>query len=238
MTDIETAPERKHGPALRLVSTISPGVRRIRDQIGDFERRWTAHNNASTAGQPCESPWVLLGDSLSQGIGASNFTSTWPLRLLAEYKQAAPKNQAALLNLSRSGARITDVRRIQLRSLDQCTGDPRLITVTIGSNDLMRSFRLRRTFDLLDTFLSELAPWSERGTRVVVATIPDRGSAVARRFNGRLRSIAPEHGVEVAEIGSQATLDRHQTAADRFHPNDRGYETWVKGFRPMVCATE
>ena len=84
---IESTP----GPLVRALAKVLPGVRETEDQIPAFARRWHEQNQAAlTAGEPV---WVALGDSLSQGIGASSLETTFVRqvqRRLAEAGRPVP----------------------------------------------------------------------------------------------------------------------------------------------------
>ena len=128
------------GWLVRTLGTVVPGVRRTGEQIEVFAAEWHRRNLAALqSGRPL---LVALGDSLAQGIGASSIDHGYVGRLATEFA-----NEVAVVNLSRSGAKIPDVLDRQLRIL----GDLRLrdlgiepvaITCTVGNNDLLRGGKL------------------------------------------------------------------------------------------------
>ena len=88
--------------------------------------------------------WVALGDSLSQGIGASAFDRGWVGQL--RDRMRADGRGMRLVNLSVSGARTRDVLDTQVPALARLSAEvaePDLVTLMIGSNDLMTPARPR-----------------------------------------------------------------------------------------------
>lgn len=134
----------------RRSGTASPGMPRSgRLRIGSF---WQTKRAALL--------WVALGDSMSQGVGASTFEMGW-------VNQAAPALIEAeliggVVNLSATGAATRDVLDRQLPELDRLRSSTSLVTLVVGANDMMRrSVRL----GLEDRF------------RLILAALP-RGSVV------------------------------------------------------------
>lgn len=212
------------GPLVRTLARVFPGVRETEDQIPAFARRWHEQNQAAlTAGEPL---WVALGDSLSQGIGASSLESTFVRqvqRRLAEVGRPVP-----VLNLSVSGARIHDVIERQLPRLNQLAHEPAFVTCTVGSNDLLRSVRLKRSTRQLSALFDELPAGS------VVATLPAAGSMVAGYVNRVIGAEAPRRGHRVADVAAHMSGWRRRLAGDGFHPNDAGYEAWTAAFTEVL----
>lgn len=169
---------------------------------------------------------VALGDSLAQGIGASHPEYGYVGRVRREL--AGQDSLSPVLNLSRSGARIADVLEIQLPALAAVDDPLGLIICTVGSNDLVRSTRLGRAKRELSDLLEAL-PES-----AILATVPDRGSVAATLFNRHLRREADLLSIPVADVAAYLTTWRGHRAADRFHPNDQGYQIWVDAFSEQL----
>ena len=210
------------GRAVKLLSVI-PGVGRIRDQIGSLAAEWEDHNSLELASlSPSDEVMVVLGDSLSQGVGASSLANTWPMLLRRRLGDAGL--QLRLVNLAASGARIDDVVDGQLPRMAALGLDPVVTTCTIGSNDLMWSVRIGPSVGRLRRLVGRL-PRS-----AVLATLPDRGSLVARAFNRHLRAEASAASLDIAEVAKTVKLNRRAFASDGFHPNDAGYQGWLEAF--------
>jgi lysophospholipase L1-like esterase len=207
---------RPPGPVVSKLALVLPGVRHVMDQVEPYARWWEDANRAALGtGRPL---WVALGDSMTQGIGASAPDRGWVGQLAAA---PPPRVQGtALLNLSFNGARVLDVVERQLPALERARDlghEIALVTLLIGNNDLMSPRWSKRLPDAM-AHLLDLVP---RGT--VVATQPGlqrSASAFNRVVDARARSGA----IDVADFRVPHMRDwRGRLAEDRFHPNDRGY---------------
>ncbi len=202
-----------------------PGVATTAEQIERFAAHWRDQvPEALAADGPV---LVALGDSLAQGIGASS-AETGYVGLLRQ-RLAVDEIPPPVLNLSRSGATIADVLEIQLPALTASGVTPGLVVCTVGSNDLVRSVRFRRTGRALRQLIDLLPP------QAVLATLPAKGSLAATAMNRRLRSEAALRGVAVADVAARLTTWRGNQAGDRFHPNDSGYRIWLDAFVAAGC---
>ncbi|NNF55966.1 MAG: SGNH/GDSL hydrolase family protein, partial [Acidimicrobiales bacterium] len=127
-----------------------------------------------------------------------------------------------ILNLSRSGARLGDVLETQLPALASVPNSVIGGICTVGSNDLVRSGRLRQTRRRFTAVLESLP------TGIVMATIPDAKSVTAKTMNRHLRSEAERLGQPIADVAAALTSWRGLMAGDGFHPNDAGHRLWAR----------
>ncbi len=221
---------RPSGAVLRVLGTVLPGVRSVHEQVEPYAAAWTAHNRDAV-----HSParrWVVLGDSMSQGIGASSWDGGW-VGQLAE-RLSAEGHPLTVVNLSASGARVPDVLDQQLPAL-RALPDPHvgpgadLVTVLIGSNDLFGS-RVHR--DRLPDAFADLVAQLPRGS--VVATLPQPRDA-ARAANGHIERAAAAGHIHLVDMRSDGPSSwRGRLAADWFHPNDAGYAEIADAFHDSV----
>ncbi len=188
--------------------------------VDDLATAW--HERALAAVDSPEPLWLALGDSLSQGVGTSSIDRSFVGRVAD--RLALSGRPHGVVNIARSGARIRDVIEHQLPLIERLPRAPALISVTAGSNDLLRSAR----FDRAVTDLGQLIGALPRTT--IVAALPDGGSLMARRLNTHIRRLATEHGMRVADVPTHLTTWRGRAAADGFHPNELGYQAWVDAF--------
>jgi hypothetical protein len=73
--DYDNTSGRPTGPLMTVLQLLLPGVRSVRRQIDPFAEQWARANRAALA---ADGPlWVALGDSMTQGIGASSFDRGW-----------------------------------------------------------------------------------------------------------------------------------------------------------------
>jgi lysophospholipase L1-like esterase len=213
---------RPSGPVVRLLSRVVPGVRQVQEQVEPYAVRWRAANLAALEGSgPL---WCALGDSMTLGIGASSFDRGW-VGQLAEQGSVPSR----LINLSASGARVADVLEHQLPALESLGIEPALVTVLIGSNDLI-SPRHRKVFPELFEQMLRLLPAGS-----VVASQPNPSRA-AMEANAMLDRIADERGLVIAELRDPRTTSwKGKLAADHFHPNDVGYAGIAEVFAAAVA---
>ncbi|PKW25368.1 SGNH/GDSL hydrolase family protein [Phycicoccus duodecadis] len=221
---------RGRGVLTRALGSVLPGVRRVNDQVEPYARAWTAHNTAAlrTPGRR----WVVLGDSMSQGVGASAWDAGWVDQLAGLL--AARGHPLVVVNLSATGARTPDLLEQQLpvlRALPPAVGTdrPDLVTVMIGSNDLFAGPASRQ--GLPDAFAAMVAALP-RGA--VVATLPQPREA-ARLANRHLEDAAHRGDLTVVDLRTDGPSSwRGRLASDFFHPNDAGYAEMAKPFLPVV----
>jgi hypothetical protein len=70
--------DRSRDWLFRLARRLLPGVGLVGNEIKPYAEAWHERNlEALTSADP---PWVVLGDSLSQGVGASLIEHGWVLQ--------------------------------------------------------------------------------------------------------------------------------------------------------------
>ena len=172
--------------------------------------------------------YAALGDSLAQGIGASDPERGY-VGLLAARLERATGRTVEVINLSDAGIMIHDLMRDQLPVLRAMDPRPDLVTVTVGTNDAGRLTpgQLRERFDEL---CSGLPP----GT--LVADLPrfhrGRRARAAVEASAVLRDVLAGHPTLV-HVPLQRATERTGLAhrsADLFHPNDRGHRFYADTF--------
>src|SRR4051812_26414700 len=110
----ENLNHRPPNPVSRVLRRAVPGVGRVAAQTRPYAAWWQARNaEALRSDGPL---WVVLGDSMSQGIGATRVERGWvPLVEAALHEDG---RAVRVLNLSFSGARTADVLERQLPALE------------------------------------------------------------------------------------------------------------------------
>ena len=202
-------------PPRRGVRRLHP-FRRSLDQVERYRSAWDAANEqALLATGPL---WVVLGDSAAQGVGASSHDRGW-VGQVRERLAAADPRPWRVLNLSRSGARTRDVVDAQWPRAAGLDHD--LVTAVVGGNDALRTPAERWLQDAED--LCGLLP-----AGAVVATVA-RGvfERKTARVNARIRAVAAERGLRVADLWAHTGPPYRGLYADGFHPNDAGYRQWA-----------
>ena len=199
---------RPPGPVLSVAARLLPGVRKVQAQVEPYARAWEEHNRAAVQ---ADGPlWVVLGDSMAQGIGASAYDRGWPGQLA----ERLPDHR--LVNLSVSGGRLTDLLDRQIPAME-ALGEADLVTVVVGSNDLIS----RRLREALPARLAEVLRRLQPGS--IVGTQPG-GRSGALEFNRLVDEAAAERGLVIAEFRDPRMRSwKGKLSIDHFHPNDLGY---------------
>lgn len=233
--DYDNTSARTPGAFMTALATLLPGVGTVRQQSGPYAAAWRRANAAALG---ADGPlWVAVGDSMSQGIGATAPERGW-VGQLAEHLAAAGTPHR-VVNLSVTGARVQDALDHELPALRELVAMgqvPDLVTVVIGSNDVV-SPRLRpglteRFAQLLDGLLVEplVEPLDGHPPRLVVANLPNPHRE-ARRVEALLRGHEGAGRLTVADMRAHGPRSwRGKLAADRFHPNDAGYAAMARVF--------
>lgn len=214
--DYSNLNERGSARTIRLLSRVVPGIASVQRQIEPYAAWWGRSNaDALASGRDL---WVVLGDSMSQGIGASTPDRGWVGQLLSDPPPQIA--ELAALNLSFSGARVDDVAGRQMEALDRVQDLGHrvgLVTLLIGNNDLINPKWRRR----LNAAMRDLLERVPVGT--IVATQPGVQKAVLS-FNAVVDDVARRRSLVVADFRVPHMRDwRGRLSEDHFHPNDRGY---------------
>ncbi len=174
---------------------------------------------------------VALGDSVSQGIGASR-PELGCIGLLGQRLSLATGRSVRTVNLSRTGAGIVDVLDRQLPALRELDQESALVLVEVGANDMIRG-DLEPFIARLDDLFDALPP------HAVVADVPylmhgrwerdarRAGEIVTERARARGFVVVPIHRA-LSRFGLLVMMSH--VAADLFHPNDRGHRVWADTF--------
>ena len=196
---------------------------RVRLSVSPRRRWWDDHRGDG------DLVLVALGDSLTQGIGASGPASSWLGAYAAEVSRRRGLS-VVVVNRAVYGAKVADVLTDQL----PLPPDADLVTLCVGSNDAGRT---------------EPEVFRER-LRQVCAQLPDGavvGDVPEFRWGPRVpraaelaqvvREVVAEHpGLLLAQVERETTGLSTWTdlAGDYFHPNDRGYARIGEAFRSTL----
>jgi lysophospholipase L1-like esterase len=232
--DYDNLTGRPSGPFVTAAARLIPGVGLVQKQVKPYAAAWREANLAALA-EPGPR-WFVLGDSMSQGVGASRFDAGWVNQV--HDRLAHDGVDYRIVNLSASGARVSDVLDTQLPVLQRLAADdrdeagatPDLVTLMIGANDVIRKrYRLG-----LPQRYAELLRRLPVGT--VVATLPNP-RPVAAEVNDLTLRAAAARGLVVAEMRSgRAGSWRGKLAEDHFHPNDAGYAELGETFYQAISS--
>ncbi len=217
---------RGPGRVVRTLGLVLPGVRRVQSQVAPYADAWQERNRRSLATPGPH--WFVLGDSMSQAVGASRFDAGWVDQVARRLSPAL--DVPPVVNLSATGARTPDLIAQQLPALDALgPGPDDLVTVLVGSNDLFagRVFR-----DGLPEAFADMVRLLPRGS--VVASLP-QPRAAATEANRHLEVAAAQGQLRLVDMRASGPSSwRGRVAEDRFHPNDAGYSAIADAFEPAV----
>ncbi|KQU71004.1 hypothetical protein ASD62_05190 [Phycicoccus sp. Root563] len=208
---------------MAVLQALLPGVRSVRRQIDPYAQDWAeANRRALSQDGPL---WVALGDSMTQGIGASSFDRGWVGQLSERLREQGRPHR--VVNLAVTGARIDDALERQVPALEALVAAgqvPDLVTVVLGSNDVVTP-RYRAGMSARFATLLDRLP-----DGAVVLNLPNPHKE-ARRLDALLRERQAEGRLVLADIGRHGPRSwRGRLAPDRFHPNDKGYAAMAHVF--------
>jgi lysophospholipase L1-like esterase len=212
---------RAPGRFLRTASRLLAGVGKVEHQVAPYAASWHERNIAAlgTAGPL----WVVLGDSISQGVGASSVEQGWVLQ--AWRILAGQGIHYRIVNLSISGATTTDVIEREIPAMNGLAAAPALVTVFIGSNDILHH----------DLRMNLAAHY-----QALIGALPaDSLIAVTSQARGALAEINRTVAAAAATGAIQAVpvrIAQGKRAEDHFHPSDEGYALIAADFAAAIAA--
>ncbi|MDH3680340.1 MAG: SGNH/GDSL hydrolase family protein [Acidimicrobiia bacterium] len=219
MSPVPRLVPRPTARSLRLLGLVLPGIREITAQIEPYTAWWDDQNQRAAEGS---GPLlVAIGDSTAIGVGASAPSRSYVGLLRTALAERDGRTWRAV-NLALSGARLDDAVERQLPAVLGL--EPDLVTCCIGTNDLVWG---RETTELR-TRLRELVT----GLPIVSVIGSLAGSSTrGQSANRALRNAAAKRDLPVVNPWAESgPPPRHRLAADRFHPNDLGYELMARPF--------
>lgn len=182
--------------------------------------------------------YVVLGDSTAAGVGAD-----YEQGIAVKTAEALAENRrVTMINLGVSGERAAGVVRDQLPLA--LPHKPDVVLLSVSANDVTHLTSAGSVRDSVRTTVRELRRVNP-AVKIVITGSPDMGSPpriprllrglAARRtaaINRELTALAAEEDLTFAPIAAETgplfRADHSLFASDRFHPNERGYATWVK----------
>jgi len=184
-----------------------------------------------------ELTYLVMGDSTAAGQGADYESGI----AVGTARELSKSHRVVMTNLGLSGAKMSEVLSDQLASAERLRPD--LVLISAAANDVTHLTSVGSVRRSLDTILRRLKA-ANPSVSIVVTGSPAMGTApriprllrslAGRRTiqtNEKIRSLASEMGVTFAPIAEETgplfQRDKTLFAEDRFHPNARGYATWI-----------
>jgi lysophospholipase L1-like esterase len=189
--------------------------------------------------------YVVIGDSTAAGQGAPYAQGI----AVGTATALAADHRVTMTNLGVSGARIKDVVAGQLA--DAVRLHPDLVLLSVAANDVTHLTYVAAMESSLLRIVRALKI-ANPNMAIVVTGSPDMGSPpriprllhglASRRteaINRMFRKVAAEEHLTFAPIaddtGPLFRKDRSLFADDRFHPNARGYATWIRVLNDAIA---
>lgn len=188
-------------------------------QVKPYANYWYRENTAAI--ERGGRRWIVFGDSMSLGIGASEPFHGWVGQVHRQLRHA--DIDVDVVNLSANGAGVADVLQQQVpawKALPAAApGSPAdVVTVLVGSNDLFA----RRHRDGLASQFEQLVQVLPSGAIIGLLTQP---SAAARAVNDLLQAQQATRSLRLVDLRTDGPSSwRGKLAGDHFHPNDLGYQ--------------
>lgn len=176
--------------------------------------------------------YVALGDSLTEGVGASDYKYALPY-LIAQ--KLSSENNVELINLAHAGDTSLDILVNQLPKA--LSLKPDLITILIGVNDIHNQKSLS---EFESNYIQIVERLKKDNTKIYLLAIPYLGSNKityfpyniilnfrTKQFNNIIKRISENARVEYIDLYS-TNKSTNFYSSDQFHPSDQGYEDLVK----------
>ena len=162
---------------------------------------------------------LILGDSLTQGVGASSAQTNYPALL----KQQSQWN---IINGGVSGNTSAQALTRLPELLQQ--HQPKLVIISIGGNDFLQ--RLSNS-DTQANIAQSIALSQQSGAQVLLVAVPELTLAAAigqPRDHAMYAQLAQSHQVYLLEDAWSDILGDDSLRADPVHANDAGYQVFSK----------
>lgn len=181
--------------------------------------------------------YAVLGDSTAAAVGATAEEGI----AVGTARSLATGRRVEMTNFGVSGARAGDVLRLQLPAAEALRPD--IVLLAVGANDVTHLTPLRSVRRSIEQVVDRLKR-ANPNVVIVVTGSPDMGSppriprllrpiaswrtrGINRVFEAEVRRSGVTLAPIAAETGPLFRRDRTLFDADRFHPNARGYATWI-----------
>lgn len=152
---------------------------------------------------------VAFGDSLVQGVGASDVSKNF-VSILSR------KIGKPIINLGVSGNTTAD-GLARLEELDKYK--PKVVLLLLGGNDYLKKFPQETTFKNLEKIITDL---QSRGAVVVLLGV--RGGLLSDKFEESFEDLSEKYDTVYVSNVLEGLITNSQYMFDGIHPNDLGYQ--------------
>jgi len=207
--------QKKRIDLSKIAGRVSQGVALVNSTVEPRAQYWDSRNQKNLRN---EGPlWIALGDSVTQGIGSSDPSTCYASIVLGRLEERTGQKWR-LLNLSMSGARFSDVTKLQIPLISDHDLKPDLVSTIIGSNDIMWRRGSQKIANDAKSLMESL-PEGTYLSRVSQSNRKGRRTAIADVFE----AMALARNIELFGAWNWPTAE-DMWAPDRFHPNDDAYK--------------
>jgi lysophospholipase L1-like esterase len=183
--------------------------------------------------------YLALGDSLTAGVGSSNYKQTFPYELAQSW---ADENGASvkLVNLGVPGAKTEDVIKDQLPQVS--VFNPDIITLLIGINDLHDRVGKDVVAQNIEEIIKGIKKQSQ--AKIILLSLPYLGAGdlmyppyqayfdwQTEHYNEAVESVAQKYSAVVyidlyTLTKEEFVSNKDFYSTDLFHPSASGYHFW------------
>lgn len=180
-----------------------------------------------------------LGDSLTSGVGVSNYEQSYPY--LVAQKIASTSTKVIHLNYSYPGAKTNDLIKNLLPKI--IIDKPDIITLLIGTNDVHDYISKDEFKNNYETILIQLK--TKTNAKINVISIPFIGTnsliyppfnyyynSRIINFNKVIKELADSNNINYIDLTTPTAQYSSSISTyysiDNFHPSNLGYMTWAK----------
>ncbi|MFA9288968.1 MAG: SGNH/GDSL hydrolase family protein [Weeksellaceae bacterium] len=194
--------------------------------------------------KPAVINYLVMGESTAAGQGGTYEKGI----AYSTAKHLAKKETVRMINTSISGATLEKLIKHQLDV--GVNSDPDVVLIAVGGNDVNSVTNLNRVETNLEYVINTLIN-KNCNVKIILTGAPDMGSlprfmqplrALAgwqtKRLNTVFEKVITKYNLTLAPIAKETgpvfSEDPTLFAADRFHPNDIGYELWNNVINPTL----
>jgi acyl-CoA thioesterase I len=166
-----------------------------------------------------EGPIVAFGDSLMQGVGATDgntFVDILSQRIGED-----------IINLGVSGNTTVDAL-MRIRELEEY--NPRLVIILLGGNDALRNISPDDTFQNLSLLIETL---HKKNAAVLLLGITG-GISYGQTYEREFEALAERYKVAFVPNVLHGLIGRPEFMSDAIHPNDAGYTRIADKIEPEL----
>jgi acyl-CoA thioesterase I len=205
-------------------------------------------NGGSSDGSDNNILYVAIGASDAVGIGAVPLTNGYVFKIRNRLEDES--FNVDLRNLGIPAAETDIIREeVELFLLGielGIVGDPDLVTIWVGANDIVSGVDPMDFESELEALLQQL--FDETTAFIVIANIPDltqlprfienpSNNVTIERvnsFNAIIESLAQDFGIPVVDLFAEAIMDSQVSNFDGFHPSNEGHERIAELFLEII----